>query len=360
MNYKLYIGKISGIKIFIHWTFALLIAWIVYNDVKAGLGTTEILWSIAFVLSIFVCVTLHELGHSLTAQRYHIKTRDITLLPIGGVASLEGIPEKPKEELLITLAGPLVNVAIALLLLPFVHWGETSEAFQGLGTVSGQSFIMSLLSVNITLAVFNMIPAFPMDGGRVLRALLSYKMGRVKATRIAAGIGQAIAVGFVILGFLGNPFLVFIGVFIFMGARGEEKHVKNRAFINGVTIQQVMMREVPSVDAQITIREAAQQLLHGQNKNFVVVTNNQPVGTLSHSEIIKALAEQGEQSLVENAMDKELIYLDAGMSLEDGLKKMQLARKPLALVTSGPALIGVVDAQNIAEYLLIKKANRGN
>jgi len=360
MNYKLYIGKISGIKIFIHWTFALLIAWIVYNDVKAGLGTTEILWSVAFVLSIFVCVTLHELGHSLTAQRYHIKTRDITLLPIGGVASLESIPEKPKEELFVALAGPLVNIVIALVLLPFIYLPELTDAFRGLSKVGGSNFLFSLLSVNLTLAVFNMIPAFPMDGGRVLRALLSYKMDRVKATQIAATIGQVIALGFIILGFYGNPFLAFIGVFIFLGARGEAKQVKNRAFISGVTIQQVMMREVPSLEANITIREAAQQLLHGQNKNFVVVTHNQPVGTLSHSEIIKALAEQGEQSLVENAMDKELIYLDAGLSLEEGLKKMQLTRKPLALVTSGQALIGVVDAQNIAEYLLIKKANSGN
>jgi Zn-dependent protease/predicted transcriptional regulator len=360
MKYKLYLGNVSGIKIFIHWTFALLIAWVVYNDVKAGLDTTEILWSIAFVLSIFVCVTLHELGHSLTAQRYHIKTSDITLLPIGGVASLEGFPEKPKEELLITLAGPLVNVAIALLLLPFVHWGEASEALQELGNVSGQSFIMSLLSVNITLAVFNMIPAFPMDGGRVLRALLSYKMDRVKATRIAAGIGQAIAVGFVILGFYGNPFLVFIGVFIFLGAQGEARYAAGRALVKGVTVQQVMMREIPALEAHLTIRDAAQQLLQGQNKSFIVLSNNQPVGTLTHNDIIKALGEQGENALVENAMDKELIALPAETSLEDGLKQLQQSRKPLALVTYQGNMIGIVDAQNIAEFLLIKKAGSRN
>ena len=356
MNYKLYIGKVSGIKIFIHWTFALLIAWIVYKDLKAGLGTSDILWSIAFVLSIFGCVTLHELGHSLTAQRYHIKTKDITLLPIGGVASLESIPEKPKEELLVALAGPLVNVVIALFLLPFVHWPETTDALQGLNKVGGANFLISLLSVNLTLAVFNMIPAFPMDGGRVLRALLSYKMDRVKATRIAAGIGQALAVGFVILGFYGNPFLVFIGIFIFLGAQGESKYAQTRALFTGVTIREVMMKEVPLLDAHITIREAAQQLLIGQNKSFVVMNQNQPVGTLSQEEIIRALAEQGENTLIENAMDKNLLVLDATMSLEEGLRQLQLNKKPLALVVSENKLQGAVDGQNIAEFLMIKNA----
>lgn len=358
MNYKLYIGKVSGIKIFIHWTFALLIAWIVYNDLKAGLGANDILWSIAFVLSIFGCVTLHELGHSLTAQRYHIKTKDITLLPIGGVASLESIPEKPKEELLVALAGPLVNVVIALLLLPFVHWPETTDALQGLNKVGGANFLISLLSVNLTLAVFNMIPAFPMDGGRVLRALLSYKMNRVKATRIAAGIGQALALGFVILGFYGNPFLVFIGIFIFLGAQGESKYAQTRALFTGVTIREVMMKEVPLLEAHITIREAALQLLVGQNKSFVVVKNGQPVGTLSQQEIIKALGEQGENALVENAMDNNLLYLDAGLSLEEGLKQLQVSKKSLALVTAQNALLGAVDVQNITEFLMIKNVRQ--
>lgn len=358
MKYKLFIGKISGIKIFVHWTFGLLIAWVVYSDVKAGLETADILWSIAFLLALFACVTLHELGHSLTAQRYHIKTRDITLLPIGGVASLESIPEKPKEELVITLAGPLVNVAIALALLPFVHWPETTEAIQGLTQVGGQNFLLSLMSVNITLAVFNMIPAFPMDGGRILRALLAYKMDRVKATRIAAGIGQLLAAGFVILGFYGNPFLVFIGIFIFMGAQAEARFAQGRALVKNVTIQQVMMREVPTIESHFTIRDAAQSLLNSQNKNFVVTTQGQPVGTLTHTDIIKALGEQGEGASVESAMDRELIQLAAETSLEDGLKLLQSSRKPLALVTANNSLIGIVDAQNIAEFLLIKQAQQ--
>lgn len=355
MNYKLYIGKISGIKIFIHWTFVLLIAWVVYNDIKAGLETADILWSVAFIFSIFGCVTLHELGHSLTAQRYHIKTRDITLLPIGGVASLESIPEKPKEELFVALAGPLVNIVIALILLPFVTW---SEALEGLGQVGGSNFLLSLISVNITLAMFNMIPAFPMDGGRVLRALLSYKLDRVKATRIAASIGQVLALGFIVLGFYGNPFLAFIGVFIFLGAQAEAKQVKSRALISGVRLRDVMMRDIPLLDSKLTIRDAAQQLLAGQNKTFVVMNEGRPVGTLSHPEIIKALGEQGENASLASAMDKDLLYLDAELLLESALKELQRSKKHLALVSFQNTLLGAVDIQNVTEFLLIRSAKQ--
>lgn len=288
MKYKLYLGRVSGIKLFVHWTFALLLGWVVYNDVRAGLSTVEILWSLAFIIALFVCVTLHELGHSLTAQRYHIKTRDITLLPIGGVASLESIPEKPKEELLITLAGPLVNVAIALVLFPFIYLSNSVGGLGGLTDVSGQSFLTSLVSVNLYLALFNMIPAFPMDGGRILRALLAYKMDRLKATRIAAGIGQALAVGFVVLGFYGNPFLVFIGIFIFMGAQGETRFAQGRALVKNVTLREVMMSEISSLEATLTIRDAAQQVLNGQNKNFVITSAGRPVGTLGYKDIVKA------------------------------------------------------------------------
>jgi Zn-dependent protease len=227
MNYKLYLGRISGIKLFVHWTFLLLIGWVIYSDVQSGLNFESVLWSLGFVFAIFGCVTLHELGHSLTAQRYHIRTRDITLLPIGGVASLESIPKKPSEELAVALAGPAVNVLIALLLLPVIYFGSSPDVFEGIGGISHSNFLTSLLSVNISLVVFNMIPAFPMDGGRVLRALLGFKLNHRKATTIAARIGQVIAVIFVAVGFYENSFLIFIGIFIFMGAQSELRYARD-------------------------------------------------------------------------------------------------------------------------------------
>jgi Zn-dependent protease len=216
------LGNIAGIGVFIHWTFSILIVFIIYSNYRAGQNMEQILWSLLFVLSIFATVFLHELGHALAAKRYGIKTTDITLLPIGGLARLERIPEKPTEELVVAIAGPLVNIVLALLTLLFItvpSWGAITEQLTiGVGL---HNFFLYFFIVNIWLSLFNLIPAFPMDGGRVLRAILSMGMQRHSATEIAARIGQLLAIGFVFLGFYSNPFLIFIGLFIILGAQGE-------------------------------------------------------------------------------------------------------------------------------------------
>jgi len=180
MKASLNLGSVSGIKIKVHWTFFFLIIWIVFDELKRGETTNSILFNIAFVLAVFFCVVLHELGHALTAKRFGINTKKITLLPIGGMASLDRIPESPKQELLATIAGPLVNVIIAILLYfivpvqDYAHLNFT-EAFETLMSFSLQNFLFYLFVVNVGLVVFNIIPAFPMDGGRILRALLAIK-----------------------------------------------------------------------------------------------------------------------------------------------------------------------------------------
>ncbi len=352
MNYKLYLGRISGIKLFVHWTFLLLIGWVVYSDVRSGLDVESILWSVGFVFTIFGCVTLHELGHSLMAQRYHIRTRDITLLPIGGVASLESIPEKPKEELMVALAGPAVNVMIAIILFPFIYMSQSPEVFEGLGGISHSNFLASLLSVNISLVVFNMIPAFPMDGGRVLRALLGFKLNHAKATTIAARIGQAIAVIFVVVGFYGNSFLIFIGIFIFMGAQTELKYAQGAAVLNETCIGEIMLSTFPRIESSSTIREAAQRLLLEKTGSFLVIQNNLPIGSLSREEVLKVLGEGGETILVEQAMDKSLLYLNAKLSIHQALKELNAQHKSLAMVTDQDHVIGVIDPQLIAAFLI--------
>lgn len=358
MNYKLYLGRISGIKLFVHWTFLLLIGWVVYSDIRSGLDTESILWSVGFVFTIFGCVTLHELGHSLMAQRYHIRTRDITLLPIGGVASLESIPEKPQEELAVALAGPAVNVIIALILLPIIYFGQSTEVFEGLGSISHSNFLTSLLSVNISLVVFNMIPAFPMDGGRVLRALLGFKLNHTKATTIAARIGQIIAVIFVIVGFYGNSFLIFIGIFIFMGAQTELKYAQGTAVLNETTIGEIMLSSFPRIAATGTIREAAQRLLQEKTNNFLVIQNDLPVGSLSREGVLKALGEGGETTLVEQAMEKSLLYLNARLSIHQALKEMNSQQRSLALVTDQDHVVGVIDPHLIASFLMTQKKSQ--
>jgi Zn-dependent protease/CBS domain-containing protein len=361
MKYSLYLGKISGIRISVHWTFLILIVWIVFANMRSGLTFSEIVWSVTFVLTIFVCVILHELGHALTAQKFRIKTKEISILPIGGVAQLESIPENPKEELLVALAGPAVNILIAGLLYPFVSMGQELKQLDTLTRVGPENFFVSLMGINLWLALFNLIPAFPMDGGRVLRALLAFKLGHAKATRIAASIGQVLAMVFVFFGFFFNPFLIFIGFFIFLGAQAEAVYAQSRFLLKGFTVNDIVMHDVPFIDGEASIKEAVAKLLDGQNKNFVVNHLGKPAGTLSRDQIIKALGEQGENVSVNRVKDDDMVILTPEMPLEEAWHKLQQLRKPLMLVMSNGHLSGVVDEENLAEFILIqtaaKKAN---
>ncbi|MFZ5969992.1 MAG: site-2 protease family protein [Bacteroidota bacterium] len=355
-KYSLSLGKIAGIQVFIHWSFLILIAWTIYNDVRAGLGIVDMVWSVVFVLAVFLCVTLHEYGHALAARRYGIQTKDITLLPIGGLAKLESIPEKPKEELVVAIAGPLVNVAIVLVLIPLLLLFGSFDAPLSVSNIGKSNFLLMLAAVNVSLVVFNLIPAFPMDGGRIFRALLAFRFERAKATRIAATVGQLLAVGFMILGFYGDPFLIFIGIFIFFSAQSEAKYTETQSILKNATLRNILIKQPPLMAGALTIREAAQQLLAGQNKDFLVIENNQPAGTIGREQIIRAIAELGETATVHQAMDKELLQLDINLSIEAAWREFVLKNKKLALVTDGGQLAGVVDTDNIAEFLMINRA----
>lgn len=222
------LGSISGIAIKIHWTFLLLLIFVTGVEVSQGSGISEILFTLGFVLSIFLCVLLHEFGHALTGKRYGVTTDQIILLPIGGMANMQKIPENPKQELIIAVAGPLVNVVIAGLIALFLPLKDIAERGERvlLETPSAENFFLLLFAINVVLVVFNAIPAFPMDGGRVLRALLAMQMSRVKATKIAARVGQFFSLVFIGFGLFYNLWLVLIGIFVFLGATGEYKVVK--------------------------------------------------------------------------------------------------------------------------------------
>jgi Zn-dependent protease len=224
MRWSIRLGNIAGIRLYLHWTFLILLALVFFTDLGRGIGLPGAVQAVLFVLVLFACILLHELGHALAARRYGIPTRDITLLPIGGIARMERMPREPRQELWVALAGPLVNVGIAavlVLLLAAVHYGYVNFLR------SQVTFLWSLLWANLFLIVFNLLPAFPMDGGRVLRALLARRMDYIRATRIAARIGQVMAILFVIAGLYSLfrhqqvPMLMLIGVFIFFGARNE-------------------------------------------------------------------------------------------------------------------------------------------
>ncbi len=357
MKYSLRLGNISGIKIEIHWTFLILLAWIIFSNLRTDVDPEQTIWSLLLVLGVFVCVILHELGHALAAKKFDIKTTSITLLPIGGLAQMEQIPEKPKEELIIAFAGPAVNLIIAALIYPLTNISSVTEIGELQLKAESGNFFPSLMMLNVWLAVFNLIPAFPMDGGRVFRAILSFRLGHAKATQIAASVGQILGMGFVFFGFFYNPFLVFIGLFIYLGAGAESAYTQTKSLLQGFTVKDVVMHEVPFIDKNASLKEAVDQLLNSQNKNFVVTDAGNPVGTLNRDQIIKALHEKDDKIPVDKIMKDVPLYFPTGAPLDKVLHEIQ--KHKIILVADDGKLEGIVDDENLAEFILIRSAANG-
>ncbi len=351
------LGNIAGIGVFVHWTFSLLLLFIVFTNYRAGHNTEQILWSVAFILSIFFTVFLHELGHALAAKRFDIATKDITLLPIGGLARLEKMPEKPMQEFVVAIAGPLVNIGLALITYFFITIPDMDQ-IQGFlsGGINANNFFFNFFIVNIWLSVFNLLPAFPMDGGRIFRSLLSLKFKRHTATLIAARVGQLIAVGFIILGFYSNPFLIFIGIFIIVGAQSESELTKSNYLLRGVRTGDVAMKNFETLQLTDKISLAVEKLLNGQSKLFLVLSGNQPVGSVSRDEIIKGVSKRDENCTVADVMNEKLLRFDAEQPLEQTYLEMIANRDALAMVYNKGVFVGVLEAENILETVMVKSA----
>ena len=357
MKNSLFIGRIAGIKLFMHWTFPLIIFWIIFSNLSRGLNTEQVTWAVAFILALFICVILHELGHALAARRYDIQTKDITLFPIGGVARMEKMPDKPIQELIVALAGPAVNFIIVIFLFIFLRLTKLPTDFSVITNIGSDNFLLSLAIINLWLAIFNLIPAFPMDGGRVLRALLSLRFNRVLATQIASKIGQAVAIVFVFIGFFYNPFLIFIGLFVFLGATAETEQVQIQSVLENRTVAEITMKQIPVLNRTDTIAKAVELLLAGQAKNFLVMDNKEPFGTLNREGIIKALQQHTKDALVEVAADRNLGYIEAAEPIENALLLMQVHKYSLLLVKKNNQLYGVTDMENILEYIMVLNAS---
>jgi len=357
MKGALKLTTIRGIKLSIHWTFVLLLAWIVLQNVKSGLALGPVVWTLIFVLGIFVCVILHELGHALMAKQFGIRTRDITLYPIGGVARLESMPRKPKEELLVALAGPAVNLAIALMLYPLVNF-KSIPSEETLSQVGPANFLFALAVVNIWLALFNLVPAFPMDGGRVFRAFLSFWMDRATATKAAAMLGQLIAIGFIFIGFYTNPFLIFIGLFIILGAQSESNYAQAEALMEGHTVADLTMHEMPLIPPETTVAQLVSEVLNSQKKNFVVWDGQKALGVVTQLDAIKSLGDRGENARVREFMQTDILYLPASMPVADAIVKMQSSGRTVALVREAEQVVGMVDNDNLVEFILIQRAKQ--
>lgn len=359
MNKRFSIGRYAGIDVFIHWTFGILLAWIVYGNLKAGLNWYQVGWSVLFILSIFACVTLHEFGHALAARRFGIPTKDITLYPIGGVARLEKMPEKPAQELVVAIAGPAVNIAIMVLLYIFTGGAALDIEEESSRMVIDQSNFLPMLGlINVWLAFFNLIPAFPMDGGRVLRAFLSMNMDRVRATEIAATVGQILSILFIFIGFYVNPFLIFIGIFIMLGARSEAEAVRSMADISGLRAVDALMTNIQTIEHEQPLSVAVQALLDGQARSFLVTRYGEPYGYISREQIIKGIREAGEEVPVKEIAHTDLQYVHPLAPLETLYQIFMETKVPIILVRDDFRLLGAVDLENIAELVMVRNARR--
>ena len=362
MRWSWRLGRIAGIDLYVHATFLLLLAWVAIQE--RGQGLAAVAGSMLYIVALFAIVVLHELGHALTARRYGIKTRDITLLPIGGVARLERMPREPRQELLVALAGPAVNVVLALWLYVIVRVSgplPAGELYDIDIISSARAFLYQLCVVNVVLALFNLLPAFPMDGGRVLRALLAMRMkSYTRATDIAARVGRALALVLGIVGlyyFTTNPFWVLIALFVWMGAGSEAAAVQTSATLDGVAIEDLMIREVHTLAPFDPLSRAVQFTLDGFQQDFPVIDEDGAlVGVLTRADLLRALSERGATGSVADAMHRRFETATPEDRAEEAIDRLRSCGCNAMPVVRGRELLGVLTLENIGEYVMIRTA----
>jgi Zn-dependent protease/predicted transcriptional regulator len=326
--------------------------------VAAGEDAATAFTGVAFILALFACVVLHEFGHALTARRFGCKTRDITLLPIGGVARLENIPEVPLQEFWVAIAGPAVNVVIAgILFVVLAVLGQTYQ-FTGL-TLVGGSFLPKLMWVNIALVLFNLLPAFPMDGGRVLRALLATQMTRAKATHIAASVGQFMAILFGVSGFLsGNLMLMFIAFFVYLGAQGEARAVEIRSICKDYRVRDAMIRQFHTLSENDLVADAARESSTSQQTDFPVIDDGKVTGLLFHRDVVRALAQGEGNQRVAEFVRRDCLMVDDNEPLDRALDKMNACGCPTLLVQRQDELVGILSEEHLGQWLMLHSSVR--
>jgi Zn-dependent protease/CBS domain-containing protein len=355
MKWSWKIGRFAGIDVYIHATFLLLVTFFGFSywqQTRTVAGTLE---GIFFLLALFLTVILHEYGHALTARRYGIKTRDITLLPIGGVARLERMPEKPLQELWVALAGPLVNLVIAFVLFVILLLSNTLVPLNGM-SLTGGPFLERLLGINLSLALFNLLPAFPMDGGRVLRALLGLRLNYVRATQIAATVGQGMAFLFGIIGLFSNPMLVFIALFVWIGAQQEASMVQVKSALGGIPVRQAMLTEFKTLRPLDTLQQATEYILAGTQQDFPILEGDRVVGILTRSDLLAALSRHSEASRVNAVMRRDFEVVHPGDMLEAASARLQACGCHIFPVVQDDRLVGLLSMENIGEFLMIQSA----
>jgi Zn-dependent protease/CBS domain-containing protein len=356
MGWSIKLFDVGGTAVRIHLTFFLLLAWIAAIHWTRG-GAPEAIDGVLFIVALFVCVVLHEFGHVIAARRYGIATSDITLLPIGGVASLERMPEKPAQEIVVALAGPAVNVVIAVVLIFLL--GAKFDLSQMSQLEQAQTSLLGrIAAANVMLVVFNLIPAFPMDGGRVLRAVLAISMGYTRATRVAASIGQGLAIMLGFFGLLGNPLLALIAVFIFLAASGEAGYVQARDYTRGYLASHAMITSYQALGPASTADDAAALLLRTTQQEFPVVDGAGTLrGMVTREALIQALQEKGGNAPVLEFMARDVPTVPENACLDNVFEQLRRGgQRAIGVVDRQQRLVGYITAENLAELVMIQSS----
>jgi stage IV sporulation protein FB len=352
MSWSFNIARIAGTEIRIHITFLIFLAWIGFADYLEK-GAETAVQNVTFLTLLFLCVLLHELGHASAARVFGIPTPDITLLPIGGVARLQRMPDKPGQEIVVALAGPAVNVLLGALLVTV--GGAVIDPAQ-LQHLTDGGLANRLAAVNVTLAAFNLIPAFPMDGGRVLRSLAAMVTSYGRATRIAAGIGQGFAFLFGLLGLFTNPMLLFIALFLYLGASQEAAVAGMKDLADWLPVSDAMVTRFVPLPLASTIGEAVEILLHTSQHEFPVVDESGRVyGIVTRDDIIRALRQDGPRLPVVEAMRRDIPVVRHTAALDEAFRLMQRCECPaLPVVDRAGRLVGMITPENVGELMMIR------
>lgn len=350
-----------NIPVFVHWSFGLILVYILYISQSEGFNLKQTGWSLLTVLGLFVCVTMHEYGHALAARRYGVGTRDIALYPIGGVARLERLPKKPLQEFVVAIAGPLVNFAIVLLLIPYVYFfpeGFDALLEEGGLATSALTFLPAIFVLNLVLGIFNLIPAFPMDGGRILRALLAVKLSRVNATLIAARVGQGFALLALYFAFTSeqaSPMTGLIGAFIFMMAQQEYRFVKTEARLTENRVADIMRTNFTRFFPQEPMYSAISEVQKKVERNFLVFNQEDKlIGLLTEESIIHAVKEKRRTADVRDYMTPRIVAVTPETTLQQLYEVMQDGF-PICPVMRGEEVLGVADVAGMNEFLSGRK-----
>jgi Zn-dependent protease len=356
MKWVYTIGRIGGTEVKVHLTFVLFLVWLAVGGYQQA-GAPGAFAAAFWLIAVFGCILLHEFGHITMARRFGVRTPDVILLPIGGVARLERIPDEPKQELLIALAGPAVTAAIAVILYAIIRLSGDDA---GLGDLSPtRPFLTLLMNVNVYLLLFNLIPAFPMDGGRVLRALLASRMGMVRGTKIAAMLGQTLAVlgGFYAVT-AGHHLAILVAFFVFLGATAEAEAVETRAAGSGLQVSQMMVTEFRTIPVYATLGDAVELLLSGEQREFPVVDNAGRIeGILTRDNLIRGLSKLGPTGPVAEAMTPGVPLVAPTLGFQEALERLRSSRLPaLPVVDHLGRLIGLLTSDNITDLLLVQRA----